>query len=68
MRSVVTARIYVLARSIEPDAGYTNNKVYQLGDVQKDYSSNSDSYHRRVFTTTVQLRNRVNRIRLASSI
>jgi type IV pilus assembly protein PilW len=68
MRSAVTARIYVLARSIEPDAGYTNNKVYQLGDVQKDYSSNPDSFHRRVFTTSVQLRNRVNRIRLGSSV
>jgi len=68
MRRAVTARIFVLARSIQPSAGYTNDKLYQLGDVQKDFSSNPDSFYRRVFTTTVQLRNRVNSIRLGSSI
>lgn len=68
MRQAVTARIYVLARSIDQSAGYTNDKVYTLGDIQKDFSSSPDKYHRRVFTTTVQLRNRVNRIRLGNSI
>lgn len=68
MRAAVTARIFVLARSIQPSAGYTNNKSYQLGDVQKDFSTNPDSFYRRVFTTTVQLRNRVNNIRLGSSV
>jgi len=60
MRAAVTAKIYVLARSINPDPLYTNSKSYQLGDVTKSYADNPDNFYRRVFTTTVQLRNRVN--------
>ena len=60
MRAAVTAKIYVLARSIDPDPSYTNAKSYQLGDVNKDFADNQDHFYRRVFTTTVQLRNRVN--------
>ncbi len=60
----VTARIYLLARSMNPDPAYTNSKVYQLGDVTKDYSGNPDNYYRRVFTTTVRLRNQANRLLL----
>ncbi len=66
MANATTARIYVLARSTNPDPGYTNSKVYSLGDVTKDYSGNPDNYHRRVFATTVKLRNQVNRILLSS--
>lgn len=65
-RATVTAKIYVLARSIEPDRLYTNSKSYQLGDVTKDFSGNPDNFYRRVFTTTVQLRNRVHFNRIAS--
>lgn len=60
----VTARIYVLARSARPDHSYTNDKVYNLGDVTKDYSGSPDKYYRRVFMTTVKLRNQVNRLLL----
>lgn len=60
LRATVTAKVYVLARSIDPDPLYTNAKTYQLGDVTKDFSGNPDSFYRRVFTTTVAIRNRVN--------
>ncbi len=59
--NAVTARIYVLARSLQQDHSYTNNKVYQLGDVTKDYSGSPDKFYRRVFSTTVKLRNQANR-------
>ena len=57
LASAVTARIYVLARGTKEMAGYTNAKTYHLGDVTVDYSSNSDGYYRRVFSTAVVLRN-----------
>jgi type IV pilus assembly protein PilW len=57
LTSAVTARIYVLARGSQEMSGYTNAKTYQLGDLTVNYSSNSDSYYRRVFSTAVVLRN-----------
>lgn len=67
MQAAVTAKLYVLARSIDPDYSYTNDKTYQLGDVTKDFSGAPDNFYRRVFTTTVQLRNNVNRNRFNTS-
>jgi type IV pilus assembly protein PilW len=64
MRAAVTARLYVLARSLTQDHQYNNNKVYTMGSVVRDYSNAPDHYYRRVFTTTVQLRNQVHRTRL----
>lgn len=57
LASAVTARVYVLARGSKKMPGYTNAKTYQLGDLTVDYSQNSDSYYRRVFSTAVVLRN-----------
>lgn len=59
MAQAVTARVYVLARSLDPDYSYTNDKTYQLGDVTR--SGNGDNFYRRVFVTTVKLRNPINR-------
>jgi len=56
----VSARIYVLVRSLHQDsnAAFTNNKTYQLGDVTYTPSNTaSDSYYRRLYSTTVVLRN-----------
>lgn len=53
MPYVVTARIYVLVRSPEPDV-VPINKTYRLGS--KPVPRN-DNYRRKVFTTTVVLRN-----------
>jgi hypothetical protein len=57
LNSAVTARVYVLARGSKEMQGYTNAKSYQLGDITINYSSNSDHYYRRVFSTAVVLRN-----------
>lgn len=62
MLLAVTARIYVLARSTDPDFSYINDKSYVLGD--KTISGGNDNYYRRVFSTTVKLRNSANRILL----
>jgi type IV pilus assembly protein PilW len=59
LASAVTARVYVLARGSKEMSGYTNAKTYQLGDLTVDYSSSSDGYYRRVFSTAVVLRNPV---------
>jgi Tfp pilus assembly protein PilW len=53
--TAVTARIYLLVRSIGQVSGYTNDKTYTLGE-KPPYTVN-DGYLRRVFSTTVQMRN-----------
>lgn len=55
LATAVSARIYVLARGINPVAGYTNSKTYSLGE--KTVAAKNDGYMRRVFSTTVQMRN-----------
>jgi len=62
LKGAVTARIYVLVRSRDPDSAYTNNKVYKLGKKTVGYSGTGgdnppDNYYRRVFSSTVFLRN-----------
>lgn len=51
---VVSARIYVLARAKAQDKTFTNNKTYTMGDLT--YTPN-DKYYRRLYSTTVMLRN-----------
>lgn len=55
LRNVVAAKIYVLSRNLEPTAGYTDTKTYQLGSVTK--GPFNDNYKRHVFSTTVRLNN-----------
>jgi prepilin-type N-terminal cleavage/methylation domain-containing protein len=55
LSAAVTARIYVLVRSLEPVTGYLNDKTYRLGS--KTIAATNDAYYRRVYATTVQLRN-----------
>ena len=64
LEKAVYARIYVLARASKEINGYTNAKSYELGDVTISYLSNTDGYYRRVFSTSVVLRNAriINRI------
>ena len=52
---VVSARIHVLARSIRPDPTYTNTKTYTFADLPA-YTPN-DAFYRRLFSTTVLVRN-----------
>ena len=53
--SILAVKVYVLARNIMPDTKYTNNNVYQLGDVAFD--ADGDNYRRLLFTSTVTLFN-----------
>ena len=55
LETAVTARIYVLSRSINEVAGYTNDKSYNLGSIT--VAAANDGYYRRVLQTTVMLRN-----------
>jgi type IV pilus assembly protein PilW len=55
MEKVVTARVYILVRSIDVDPTYTDTNTYVLGDV--NIASPNDGYYRRVYTSTVGLRN-----------
>ncbi|MEN9727400.1 MAG: hypothetical protein RL434_1766 [Pseudomonadota bacterium] len=61
----ITARIYVLARTETPDPTYADDKVYVLGDFRLNMANASAAdrqFHRRVFSSTVKLRNPYNRV------
>lgn len=68
LETLVSARIHLLVRSTETVINYTNDKAYVLGDLPASETSGGadndgvfdDGYYRRVFTTTVLLRNPVN--------
>ena len=55
LQNVVSARIYLLARTTENDVRYTNQNTFSIGNAP-DYSPN-DSFHRRVYSTTVAIQN-----------
>ena len=55
LETAVTARIYVLSRSLDQVNGYTNDKSYTLGGMT--VAAANDGYYRRVLQTTVMLRN-----------
>jgi type IV pilus assembly protein PilW len=52
---VVSARIFVLVRAKREDATFTNDKIYTMGD--RVVGPFNDKYYRRMYTTTVLLRN-----------
>lgn len=51
----VSARIFVLARAKQEDSTFTNSKTYTMGD--KVAGPFNDKYYRRLYSTTVLLRN-----------
>jgi len=55
MQRVVSARIFLLARTTELDVRHTNQKTISISNAP-DYTPN-DSFHRRVFSTTVAVQN-----------
>lgn len=55
MQSAVTARIFVLARSVEADFSYDDVKTYTLGN-SAPYTP-ADNFHRRVSSVTVNIPN-----------
>ncbi|MES3008805.1 MAG: PilW family protein [Pseudomonadota bacterium] len=58
LNDAVSVRVYVLVRSVNSVPGYTNDKTYTLGNTV--LAAFNDSYYRRVFNTTVVLRNPAN--------
>jgi type IV pilus assembly protein PilW len=54
-RNVVTARIYILARSTDPSPGHVDNKTYVLGSTT--VANPNDNFKRHVFESLVQIRN-----------
>ena len=65
LTNVVAVKLYVLARSREPTPGYTDTKVYCLGEPNSDgtcpaaneIAAANDRYKRHVFTSSVRLTN-----------
>lgn len=59
LQTAVSARIYVLVRSSDQDfSSPPNDKIYTLGDLAVNGGNAfNDRFYRRVYTTTVQLRN-----------
>lgn len=53
--NIVSARIHVLARSLEPTPGYADGKTYRLGGTSM--GPFNDGFKRHVFSTTVRLVN-----------
>lgn len=60
----VSARIFVLVRSVNEVPGYLNDKTYNLGSTV--VAAANDAFYRRVFSTTVLLRNPANLTGLGS--
>ncbi len=61
IEGVVSARIYVLARASDGDPAHTDAKNFALGDVNLTQADlTGTNFYRRVFSTTVMLRNPVN--------
>jgi type IV pilus assembly protein PilW len=55
MQTVVSARIFLIARTTELDTRYTNTKTYSISNAP-DLVPN-DGFHRRVFSTSVSIQN-----------
>lgn len=55
IQSVVSARIFMLARTTDIDTRYTNDKTYSISNAP-DFTP-GDSFHRRVFSTNVSIQN-----------
>lgn len=69
----VSARIYVLARSPYLQNGYSNTKIYTMGSVNVNQqllggagATFNDGFYRRVYTTTVALKNIRNQLLLGN--
>ncbi len=55
MQGIVSVRIFLLARTAGIDTRYTNQKTFSISN-SPDYTP-ADSFHRRVFSTTVSVQN-----------
>lgn len=56
LQNVVTVRLHILSRNLEPTGGHTDTKSYMLGG-DLAIAATNDAYKRHVFTSTVRLVN-----------
>jgi len=56
-QNVTTARIYVLARTIDPSAGWTDTRTYDLGKAGTYTPSAGDHYKRHVYSALARVTN-----------
>jgi len=64
LQDVISARVYILARTAEWDSGYTDQRTYAVSNAPA-YTPN-DNFHRRMYQMTVPMRNRRNFLRLGT--
>jgi len=57
MDKVISARIYLLMRSVEEDLNYNNNHTYDFSNSEIADGLVGGHYYRRIFSTTVKIRN-----------
>lgn len=55
--NVMAVRFWVVARNLQPTQGYTDERDYQLGDLEYDVPAAFASHKRQVYSTVVTLRN-----------
>lgn len=57
--SILAIKVFVLARSLVPDADYENRNTYQLGDLSVNFINNGrgDNFRRLLMSSTVSLFN-----------
>ena len=55
IQNVVSARIFIIARTTEVDTRYVNNKTYSISNAPDLVPG--DNFHRRVFSTSVSIQN-----------
>lgn len=59
LANMVTVKLHVLARNLEPTSGYVDAKSYTVGPLA--VAAANDSYKRHVFSTTVRMVNPASR-------
>jgi len=62
LQRVISARIFVLARTLNQDFTYTDERTYTVSNAP--VATPGDSFHRRLYTVTVPIFNMRNRARL----
>jgi type IV pilus assembly protein PilW len=55
MNEAISATVYLLSRTTDTDRAYVDTRTYQLGSMK--FGPYNDRFHRRVYSTTVALKN-----------
>jgi len=57
MLLVTSVRCYILMRGTDQDPNYVNGKTYLLSNSALDHDDPGDGYYRRIYSTTIMVRN-----------